>query len=75
MNETQRARLTLWLAAESDAETRQLVRENADLCAENAALRIRLARALERERVLRAHRRMDLWGALVALCDKLTRRT
>lgn len=74
MTEQQKARLTRWLAAQSDADTRQLLAEHADLCAENAALRIRLARSLERERVLRAHRKHSLWGAGVALWDRITGR-
>lgn len=76
MNEQQKARLALFIAAQSDADTRQLIAEHADLCAENAALRLRLARSLERERVLcEANRKHSLWGAGVALWDRITGRT
>lgn len=75
MNELHRARLTLWLAAESDADTRYLLAENADLRAELAATRIRLAASLERERALSARRRRwDYRGAGVALWDWITGR-
>lgn len=75
MNEVQRARLALWHAAESDAETRELLTENAALLAENATLRIRLARALEGERAAtQANRRTSLLGAAVALWDTLRRK-
>ena len=82
MNEHQRNRARLWAAAQSDDDLRAALDENislrdqlADLRGENAALRTRLARSLESERQLRAHRPMDLRGAAVALWDVITGRT
>ena len=71
MTDEQRAALALFLAAESDAELRLLLEEvntlraeNRDLRADNAALRERVEAALERGRMIRAHRPKDIRGLL-----------
>lgn len=57
-----------------DAELARVNRAVEELLRENAALKVRLAAALERERAGRPQRRFDLWaGAWLALWT-LTRR-
>lgn len=47
----------------------------AELVRENASLRARLdAMRGERDAAQRAHRRRSYWGAMCALCDRLTGR-
>lgn len=53
------------------AENHQQHTELQELTRENASLRIRLARALESERQLREYRQRSIWGAGVALWDRL----
>lgn len=66
---------TEWLIAELNKVVDEERAANADLRAELAATRIRLAASLERERQMCQRRRWSLWGAGVALCDRIIGRT